>query len=72
VSAVDVSDVFTLGDDFEGHQYYRKVPAIRDDIAAVFSGRRPTDIPNRKFLITGRWALVAKKQKKKAGASSPG
>jgi esterase/lipase superfamily enzyme len=67
VGAVDVSDVFTLGDDFEGHQYYRKVPVIRDDMAAVFNGKRPTDIPNRKFLMTGRWALVAKKPKKKPG-----
>ena len=29
------------------HQYYRTNPAIRDDIAAVFSGAAPEDIDNR-------------------------
>jgi esterase/lipase superfamily enzyme len=58
VSAIDVSDVFDLSDDFEGHQYYRKVPAIRDDIIAVLSGKRPTEIPNRAALSPGRWLLA--------------
>lgn len=64
VTAVDVSDVFNYGDDIEGHQYYRKVPAIRDDIVAVFNGKRPSEIANRKFLMTGRWALVPAKPRK--------
>jgi esterase/lipase superfamily enzyme len=64
VSTVDVSDVFDYGDDIEGHQYYRKVPAIRDDIAAVLAGKRPTEIPNRKALLAGRWLLTVKKPKK--------
>ena len=64
VSAIDVSDVFTLEDDFEGHQYYRKVPAIRDDIVAVLSGKRPDQIPNRKALLEGRWLLTPAKPKK--------
>jgi esterase/lipase superfamily enzyme len=58
VSAIDVSDVFTYTEDFEGHQYYRKVPAIRDDIVAVLNGTRPTQIANRKSLSAGRWQLV--------------
>jgi esterase/lipase superfamily enzyme len=70
VTAVDVSDVFTLADDFEGHQYYRKVPAIRDDIAKVFLGNRPNQIPNRTFLMTGRWALTPAKQKKAKAAAA--
>jgi esterase/lipase superfamily enzyme len=62
VSAIDVSDVFDYEDDFEGHQYYRKVPAIRDDIVAVLSGKRPTEIPNRKALLAGRWILTKRKK----------
>jgi esterase/lipase superfamily enzyme len=65
VSAVDVSDVFAvLKDDLEGHQYYRKVPRIRDDIVAVLSGKRPSQIPNRKALLEGRWLLMPVRQKK--------
>ena len=58
VSAIDVSDVFDYGDDPEGHQYYRKVAAIRDDIVAVLSGQRPTQIANRTPLAIGRWLLT--------------
>lgn len=65
VSAVDVSDVFDYSDDMEGHQYYRKVPAIRDDIAAVFSGKRPIEIPNRKALLVGRWILTPARKRAK-------
>ncbi len=68
VCAVDVSDVFTLRDDWEGHQYYRKVPAIRDDIVSVFSDKRPMQIPNRKSLLEGRWLLTPAKQKKPKAA----
>ena len=42
----------------EGHQYYRKVAAIRDDIVAVPSGQRPTQIANRTPLGIGRWLLT--------------
>jgi esterase/lipase superfamily enzyme len=67
VSAIDVSDVFDYGDDAEGHQYCRKVPAIRDDIVAVLSGKRPTQIPNRSPLAQGRWLLTKPKRKPKGG-----
>jgi esterase/lipase superfamily enzyme len=70
VSAVDVSDVFDYGQDIEGHQYYRKVPAIRDDIVSVLSGKRPTQIPNRQPLSAGRWLLTAAKPAE-ATAKSP-
>jgi esterase/lipase superfamily enzyme len=73
VSAVDVSDVFTiLGDDPEGHQYYRLVPAIRDDIVAVLSGKRPNEIPNRKALLQGRWVLTPAAQRKAKVAGGRG
>jgi esterase/lipase superfamily enzyme len=63
VSAVDVSDAFSVpGEDFEGHQYYRKIPQIRDDIVSVLSGQRPAEIANRTKLSEGRWLL------KKTGA----
>lgn len=58
VSAIDVSEVFDYGEDIEGHQYYRKIPAIRDDIVAVLSGKRPIDIPGRLALSAGRWLLT--------------
>jgi esterase/lipase superfamily enzyme len=58
VSAIDVSEVFDYGEDIEGHQYYRKIPAIRDDSVAVLSGKRPIDIPGRLALSAGRWLLT--------------
>jgi esterase/lipase superfamily enzyme len=57
VNAIDVSEVFDFGDDPEGHQYYRKVPQIRDDIVAVLSGKRPTEIANRSPVSSGRYLL---------------
>jgi esterase/lipase superfamily enzyme len=57
VNAIDVSEVFDYGDDAEGHQYYRKVIQIRDDIIAVLSGKRPIEIGNRSLLSPGRYLL---------------
>lgn len=58
VTAVDVSDVFSIiGDDLQGHQYYRKVPAVRDDMVSVLSGTRPTHFATRELLSQGRWLL---------------
>jgi esterase/lipase superfamily enzyme len=59
VSSIDAGDVLHLLSDHdpEGHQYYRTVPAVRDDIAAVLSGKRPNAIPHRHPLLEGRWFL---------------
>jgi esterase/lipase superfamily enzyme len=47
VTAVDVSDVIDTQQDFQGHQYYRLFPPVRDDIVAVLRGERQDAIANR-------------------------
>lgn len=47
VTAVDVSDVIDTGQDFQGHQYYRLFPAVRNDIVAVLRGERQDAVANR-------------------------
>ncbi|MGU3665441.1 alpha/beta fold hydrolase [Methylobacterium sp. A49B] len=47
VTAVDVSDVIDTQQDFQGHQYYRLFPPVRDDIVAVLRGERQDTIANR-------------------------
>jgi esterase/lipase superfamily enzyme len=57
VSAIDVSDVIDMPKDLESHQYYRIFPAVRDDIVAVLSGKKPEEIPGRNRVTDGRWRL---------------
>jgi esterase/lipase superfamily enzyme len=57
VSAIDVTDVDDFGNDPESHQYYRTIPAVRDDIAAVLRGTPQNTIPNRTPTGSGRWAI---------------
>lgn len=64
VSAVDVSEVITVGEDFESHQYYRRDPFVRDDIVNVLSGKRPDEIPGRSSVMTGRWRLVRRQSRR--------
>lgn len=58
VSAVDVSGVEDFGEDWESHQYYRIIPAVRDDIDAVLGDVAQNRIPHREPVLPGRWRLV--------------
>jgi esterase/lipase superfamily enzyme len=58
VSAIDVSDVISLEQEPENHQYYRVFPAVRDDIVAVLNGAPQGHIPNRTVISEGRWRIV--------------
>jgi len=57
VSAIDATDVDNFSNDPESHQYYRTIPAVRDDIAAVLRGTPQNAIPNRRPIASGRWAI---------------
>ncbi len=57
VTAVDVTNVDNFGNDPESHQYYRTIPVVRDDIAAVLRGTPQNAIPNRTPTGSGRWAI---------------
>jgi len=61
VTAVDVSDVISLSQDLENHQYYRVFPAVRDDIVAVLNGIPQYKVPNRDAVSEGRWRIVPQK-----------
>jgi esterase/lipase superfamily enzyme len=63
VTAVDVTNVDNFGDDPQSHQYYRTVPAVRDDITAVLKGIPQDRIPNRVPIGFGRWALKRKRKR---------
>jgi esterase/lipase superfamily enzyme len=58
VSAIDASDVISLEEEPENHQYYRVFPAVRDDIVAVLRGAPQNQIPNRTVISEARWRIV--------------
>jgi esterase/lipase superfamily enzyme len=58
VSAIDVSDVLSLEEEPQNHQYYRVFPEVRDDIVAVLKGTPQNQVPNRKTVSEGRWSIV--------------
>jgi esterase/lipase superfamily enzyme len=57
VSAIDVTNVDNFKDDPESHQYYRTIPIVGSDIAAVLKGTPQNQIPNRDPVGSGRWAI---------------
>jgi esterase/lipase superfamily enzyme len=64
VTAIDASAVADFAKDPQAHQYYRTVPAVRDDIAAVFKGVPQNIIANRAANGSGRWAIMPSKRKR--------
>lgn len=50
VSLIDVEPVEDFERDPTGHQYYRVLPAVRDDALAVFAGTPSGDIAGRQYL----------------------
>ncbi len=69
VAAVDATAVADPAKDPQGHQYYRTIAAVRDDIAAVFKGTPQNAVPNRTPVGPQRWAIKGKaKPKPKARA----
>jgi esterase/lipase superfamily enzyme len=65
VVAIDATAVADPSKDPEGHQYYRTITAVRDDIAAVLKGTPQNAIPNREPIGPRRWAIKAPKAKPK-------
>jgi len=65
VSAIDVSDVIDVSQDFQSHQYYRIAPAVRDDIVAMLSGARPTQVANREALGSQRYRIVPARRRRR-------
>jgi len=68
VSAIDATAVDDFGPDPESHQYYRIIPAVRDDIVAVLSGTPQNAIKNRVPVGTGRWAIKPPSAARRASA----
>ena len=69
VAAVDATAVADPAKDPQGHQYYRTIAAVRDDIADVFKGTPQNAVPNRTPVGPQRWAIKGKaKPKPKARA----
>jgi esterase/lipase superfamily enzyme len=66
VSAIDVSEVLSLTQDPENHQYYRVYPAVRDDIVDVLEGVAQNQIANREPISDGRWRIKSKTRPKAA------
>ena len=60
VAAVDVSQVITVSEDFQSHQYYRRDPTVRDDIVDVLKDKLPDQIAGRQSIVAGRWRLVGR------------
>ena len=60
VAAVDATAVADPAKDPQGHQYYRTIAAVRDDIAAVFKGTPQNAVPNRTPVGPQRWAIKGK------------
>jgi len=58
VSAIDVSNVISLEEEPENHQYYRVFPAVRDDIVAVLEGAPQREVRNREPVSEGRWRIL--------------
>jgi esterase/lipase superfamily enzyme len=65
VSAIDVSDVIDVSQDFQSHQYYRIASAVRDDIVAMLSGARPTQVANREALGSQRYRIVPARRRRR-------
>ena len=59
VAAIDVTNVDNFGNDPESHQYYRLIPVVGKDIAAVLKGTPQNAIANRTPAGSGRWLLNA-------------
>jgi esterase/lipase superfamily enzyme len=71
VSAIDVSDVVSLAEEPENHQYYRVFPAVRDDIVAVLNGKLQNEVPGRTAVSDGRWRIVPSARGVRKAAGKP-
>ena len=71
VSAIDVSDVISLAEEPENHQYYRVFPAVRDDIVAVLNGTPQNEVPGRAAVSEGRWRIVPSARGARKAAGKP-
>ncbi|MEP7030964.1 MAG: alpha/beta fold hydrolase [Pseudolabrys sp.] len=57
VSAIDAGAVADFAADPQAHQYYRTIPAVAADIAAVINGTPQGSVPNRVARGSARWAI---------------
>ena len=64
VAAVEATAVADPAKDPQGHQYYRTIAAVRDDIAAVLKGSPQNIVPNRDPVGPQRWAIKGKAKPK--------
>ncbi len=64
VTAVDATAVADPAKDMQGHQYYRTIATVRDDIAAVLKSTPQNAVPNRTPVGPQRWAIKGKAKPK--------
>jgi esterase/lipase superfamily enzyme len=62
VTVVDCTNVVPSTEDFQEHQYHRRIPAVRDDILEVLSGKPHDKIAGRELVSEGRYRLKVPKK----------